>query len=329
MRRTSGARFIRIRRWGKASDWRQSSTRAPARIFPHRAGVDRTRLSRPSGGTGRRSGLKIHRGKTRPGSIPGTATSGASAVINLLIALAARGLRVLGFYVTRIAHALGSIFPGAVAAIGTYILLARRTGKQLEAVMGVAQKEMMARKPDRAVQALQDAFALSRWQFGISSSLHANIGVLLYVQKKYDEAEPHLRKGAATMIKLWLAQAMLGAILFRRKQYPEMEKVFDGAMRGNKGETLLYAVYAWVENQRGEKKKAIEILQKGVKENPSDEKLKTLLGRAQNDKRLKLDGWGDQWSQLWLETPPMMAGPAGRGAFSAPQRFGRARGFRW
>ena len=249
-------------------------------------------------------------------------------MINLLLALAAGVLGFLAFYLPGVAHALGSIFPGVVAAIATYILLARRTGKQLEAVMGVAQEAMKARKPERAVQALQDAFALARWQFGIASSLHANIGVLLYVQKKYDEAEPHLRKGASTMIKLWLAQAMLGAILFRRKQYEEMEKVFDSAMRGNKGETLLYAVYAWVENQRGEKKKAIEILQKGLKENPSDEKLKTLLGRAQNDKRLKLDGWGDQWWQFWLETPPMMAGPAGGAVFSGRQRFGRGGGFR-
>ena len=249
-------------------------------------------------------------------------------MINLLLALAAGVLGFLAFYLPGVAHALGSIFPGVVAAIATYILLARRTGKQLEAVMGVAQEAMKARKPERAVQALQDAFALARWQFGIASSLHANIGVLLYFQKKFDEAEPHLRKGASMMIKLWLAQAMLGAILFRRKQYEEMEKVFDGAMRGNKGETLLYAVYAWVENQRGEKKKAIEILQKGLKENPSDEKLKTLLGRAQNDKRLKLDGWGDQWWQFWLETPPMMAGPAGGAVFSGRQRFGRGGGFR-
>jgi len=33
----------------------------------------------------------------------------------------------------RVAHALGSIFPGLVATVGAYILLARRTGKQLEA----------------------------------------------------------------------------------------------------------------------------------------------------------------------------------------------------
>ncbi len=249
-------------------------------------------------------------------------------MINLLLALVAGAAGFLIFYLTGIAHAIGSIFPGLVAAIAGYILLARRTGKQLEAVMAVAQKEMMARKPERAVQALQDAFSLARWQFGITSSLHANIGVLLYVQKKFDEAEPHLRKGAATMIKLWLAQAMLGAILFRREQYDEMEKVFDKAMRGNKSETLLYAVYAWCENQRGEKKKALEILQRGLKENPSDEKLKTLVGRAQNDKRLKLDGWGEQWWQFWLETSRMMQGPAAGAVFSGRQRFGRGGGFR-
>jgi predicted Zn-dependent protease len=249
-------------------------------------------------------------------------------VINLFLALFAGAVGFLIFYVPGIAHALGSIFPGVVAAVVTYILLARRTGKQLEGVMAVAQKEMMARKPERAVQALQDAFALSRWQFGLSSSLHANIGVLLYVQKKFDEAEPHLRKGAGTVIKLWLAQAMLAALLYRRKQFPEMEKVFESTMRGNKGETLLYAVYAWCESQRGEKKKAIEILQKGVAQNPSDEKLKTLLGRAQNDKRLKLEPWGEQWWQFWLETPPMMAGPQGGAVFSGRQRFGRGGGFR-
>jgi len=248
-------------------------------------------------------------------------------MINLLLSLAAGVLGFLIFYLTGLAHAVGSIFPGVAAAIGAYVFLARRSGKQLEAVMAVAQKEMMARKPERAVAALEQAFKLARWQFGVKSSLHANIGVLLYVQKKVDEAEPHLRKSAGTLLRLWQAQAMLAAILFRKKQYKEMEKIFQGAMRGNKSETLLYAVYAWCESQRGEKKKAIEILQKGVSENASDEKLKTLLGRAQNDKRLKLDGWGEQWWQFWLETPPQMMGPQGN-VFAGRQRFGRGGGFR-
>ena len=243
-------------------------------------------------------------------------------MINLLLSIAAGVAGFLVFFLPGIAHALGSVLPGVIAAVGTYVLLARRSGKQLEAVMAVAQKEMMARKPERAVEALQQAFALSRWQFGVKSSLHANIGVLLYVQKKFDEAEPHLRKSTGTLLRLWQAQAMLAAILYRQKKYPEMEKIVDGALRGNKSETLLYAVYAWCEHARGEKKKAIEVIQKGVDENKSDEKLKALLQRAQNDKRLKLDGWGEQWWQFWLETPPQMMNPQGN-VFAGRQRFGR------
>jgi len=43
----------------------------------------------------------------------------------------------------------------------------------------------------------------------------------------------------------------------------------------------------------------------------SDERLKTLLGRLQNDKRMKLEAFGEQWYQFWLETPPTTQGPGG------------------
>ena len=243
-------------------------------------------------------------------------------MINLLLSILAGGV-VFG-----LSFATGRIHPGLCALFGVvglgfaYFFLARRSGRQLEAIMGAAQKEMMARKPERAVEALQQAFVLSRWQFGVASSLHANIGVLLYVQKKFDEAEPHLRKSTGTLMRLWQAQAMLAAIVYRKKQYDEMEKIFERAISGSKSETLLYAVYAWCEHQRGEKKKAIEILTRGSEENKSDEKLKTLLQRAQNDKRLKLDVWGEQWWQFWLETPPQMMNPQGN-VFAGRQRFGR------
>jgi len=86
--------------------------------------------------------------------------------------------------------------------------------------MQVAQKEMVA--ASRSGQCRRSR-TRSPSRAGSSGSLPActrNIGVLLYVQKKFDEAEPHLRKGAATLMKLWLAQAMLAAILFRPQAVP-------------------------------------------------------------------------------------------------------------
>src|SRR5947209_14870779 len=78
---------------------------------------------------------------------------------------------------------LASLLPAFAALIGAYIFLARRSLKALEAVMATAQKELMARKVDRAVAALEAAFPLSRWQFLIAGQLHAQIGQLLYIQK--------------------------------------------------------------------------------------------------------------------------------------------------
>ena len=237
-------------------------------------------------------------------------------MINLALSLAAAVVAFLAFRLSGL-PTLPSLLPAVVALVATYIILARRTVKQLEGVMANAQKELQARKPERAVAALESAFPLARWQFLVDGQLHGQIGTLLYIQKKFEEAEPHLQK---SFVKIWPARAMLGAQHYRRKEWKQMEGVFDAAIKSNKNEGLLYAVYAWTEDKRGERKKAIDILQKGVKENPSDEKLKNLLIRTQNDKRMKLEAWGEQWWQFWLENPPAM---------TPPGRFGGGRQIRW
>jgi tetratricopeptide (TPR) repeat protein len=229
-------------------------------------------------------------------------------MINLLLAIAAAIVAFCAFFFSGLAHALGSILPAVVAGVVAYILLARRSVKQLEAVMSQVQKELGGRRIDKAIALLEAAFPLARWQFLVASQLHGQIGSLLYIQKKFEEAEPHLQK---SFVKMWPARAMLGAQHFRRKEWKEMESVFDAAVRANKGESLLYAVYAWCEDKRGERTKAIEILQRGTAQVKSDERLKTLLARLQNDKRMKLEAFGEQWWQFWLETPPMMQGPGG------------------
>jgi tetratricopeptide (TPR) repeat protein len=230
-------------------------------------------------------------------------------MINLAVSIAAAVIAFLAVKLSGLPW-LASLLPALIGLIATYILLARRTVKQLEAVMGQVQRELQSRKVDRAIAALQSAFPLARWQFLVDGQLHAQIGTLLYIQKKFDEAEPHLVK---SFVKMWPARAMLAAQHYRRKEWAKMEEIFEAALRANKNEGLLYAVFAWCQDKRGERKKALEILQRGLKENPSDEKLKNLLNRTQNDKRMKLEPWGEQWWQFWLESPPAMMPPGGGG----------------
>src|SRR5436853_6096749 len=97
-------------------------------------------------------------------------------MINLALALVAAFLGFALFYFTHIAHAVGSILPAVVAGVAAYVLLARRTVKQLEAVMASAQKELAGHRVEKAVAILAAAFPLARWQFLVSSQLHGQNG---------------------------------------------------------------------------------------------------------------------------------------------------------
>lgn len=233
---------------------------------------------------------------------------------NLLAAIAAGLLGFLAFRLFGLTT-WQSILPGTVALGGVYFYLVRRTGQLLEAVFAQVGKELQTRKMDLAVELLEKARPLGKWQFLVGAQIDAQIGILLYIQKKFDEAEPHLKAayGHKSLVKVGTANAMLAAQHFRRKEWAQMESVFEGAIGANKNEGLLYAVYAWCQDKRGESKKAVEVLTRGVTENAGDQKLKTLLERAQNDKRLKLEAWGELWWQYWLENPPQLQQQGGFG----------------
>ena len=100
---------------------------------------------------------------------------------------------------------------------------------------------------------------------------------------------------------------------YRKKDLEKMRKVFDEAAKDNKKEGLLFASWAWVEEKEGNHDRAIAVLARGLKANPSDEKLKAAAQALQNDKRLKLGKlYGEQWFQFHLEQmPPQMASPTG------------------
>src|SRR3989442_7439871 len=106
-------------------------------------------------------------------------------MINLLLSLAAALVPFCPFFFSGLAHALGSIFPAVVAGIVSYILLARRTVKQLEALMAQVQKELAGRRIEEAIALLEASFPLARWQVLVASQLHRQISSLLYIQQKF------------------------------------------------------------------------------------------------------------------------------------------------
>jgi len=220
-----------------------------------------------------------------------------SVAAGLVVALAIRAGSGFGW--------AGAIVPGAIIVAGLYLVLARRTWKQLEGVFEETQRELQAQRFERALQVLQGGFRLAPWQFLVASQLHAQIGVLRYVRKEFDEALPHLQKSFS---RHWLARAMLGALLWRRKDMAGMDRAFLEAEKNNKKEGLVWCVHAWLLAKEGRDEEAVKVLGRGAAQNPSDEKLKSALQALQNDKKLKLGKlYGEQWFQFHLEAVPPQA----------------------
>lgn len=222
-------------------------------------------------------------------------------MFNLLIALAAGVVAFLVVYATGLPW-WGAAFPALVALLATYFVLARRTLKKLEALMMSAQRDLAAQRVEPGLAKIRSGFDLARWQFLVASQVHAQLGMLLYMLKRFDEAKPHLEK---SYVRIGQARAMLGALLYQRKDYPGMVRVFEEAVRFNKKDGLLWSVYAWCLENSGQHDKAVEVLSRAVAASPDDERLKAGQLALQNDKRLRLKAYGQEWWAFHLERPPM------------------------
>jgi hypothetical protein len=231
---------------------------------------------------------------------------------NLLLALGAGTLVTIFFGwllgMPRVVVGYG-IIPGIIAMIAVLIVLSRKTGKKLQTIMDRVQAELQPRqgvKPeparfDRAVNILREGYKYKRWQIFVGSTIDAQIGMLLYLQKKFDEAEPHLENA---VWRNWVAKAMLAVNQYRRKNYGKMKAIFEKTAKVAKKESLLWNLYAWCLWKSGDTVGAIDALSRGGEHLKDDERLNTNKAALQKGKRMKMRGWNEMWYQFHLEAPP-------------------------
>jgi tetratricopeptide (TPR) repeat protein len=231
-------------------------------------------------------------------------------MLNLVYAL------VAGIAVTVIVKVAGfsliaGIIPGTIVFLGAYVVLARRTFVKVQQVMEQVKKEFEAMpanekerklKADKVIKMLEAALPLGKQQFLIESELHAQIGMIHHLFKNTDAAMASFSK---TTPRSYLARAIQGAIYFQRKDFDQMRKSFEEAVKHGKKDGMVWAAYAWCLQQNKDTDGALKVLARSVAENPSDEKLKNALTALQNDKKLKMKAWEPAWWQFGLETPPM------------------------
>lgn len=226
-----------------------------------------------------------------------------SLAIALVTALALFGIGSAVFDVT------SGIVIALVAAVPVYILLLRWSGKRSTKAMADVEAHLRAQRFELAIKALEDLRPIARWQPLLGSALDAQIGMIKYAyQRDFEGALPHLEKAGP---RLWQAGAMLAALHFKKKRYDDMERVFDAVSRKNKKQGMLWAIYSWCEWKRGEKTKALEVLNRGLLVLPNDARLKTHQHAIANGKKPKMNVYGAEWMAMHLETGPGQMPPGG------------------
>lgn len=189
---------------------------------------------------------------------------------------------------------------GILAGAGLFIWQGRKVQQELEKIFTRAGELLKKQQFEKAIEVMKEGYRFSSKQFLVKGSIDGQIGVVQYLRKKNEEAEPLL---ASASMQHYIAKAMLGILQWKRGEKKKAKETFNLALKSGKKESLLYAVYAYMLVEMGERDRAIEILNQGLGICKGDERLITNRNLLQNGKALKMKVYGEQWYQFLLERP--------------------------
>src|ERR1039457_4352719 len=190
---------------------------------------------------------------------------------NILISAAAGAVTFLILRFATPAPWWLSIPVAVIIFMGVFYLISRMIMKKVMTIMDTVSKDLQAQRVDKGIRELQGAFKYGKWQIYVTGQLNAQIGMIYYMKRDFTAAFPYLEK---TFFKNWVAMGMLAVTYMKRNKKDKMRETFDKAVQGSPKEALLWNLYAYCLCECGDSEKAKEILDKGLKKIPGDEKTK-------------------------------------------------------
>jgi len=218
---------------------------------------------------------------------------------NLLLALALAAV-VYGA-VASYAGWLAGFLPALIVLGVAYVLLARRSGRQLEAIFKRAMKEMEGGRVDQGRKILEEGFALARWQFLVGAQIHAQLGSIDYLQRNFKSARKHLEKAWS---RHWQAQAMLAAIDHREGNNAAALGRLEKLKSAGAKEAVYWGLFAYIATESGDADKALQVLDLGQQQLPSSDSLKNMANQVRNKKKVKMKPFAPGWYQFFPEQIP-------------------------
>ncbi len=221
-----------------------------------------------------------------------------------------------------------AVVPGLITTGVTLYLLARRIGRLVEAEMQEVVPLMQQRKIDEAVAKLQQIKErYGRWQLLLEGQMDAQMGMIDYLQLKFDEALPKLERGR---FRNWTALVCIGCIHWRKGAKEAAWEAFEEAHRVNPQDPILYLVWATLLHRDKRRTEALQAIDKGIKAIPDNQLLLDLQRTIANKKRVSTKHFPQTWYQFFPEELAQQMvmrgrrGPLPEGVPAPPQapRFG-------
>jgi Tfp pilus assembly protein PilF len=219
---------------------------------------------------------------------------------NLIISCAAAALVFILLKFAVGAYWLMALFIAFLVFVGLFYLISRIVMKKITAIMDTVTKDLQGQRVEKGIRELQGAFKYGKWQIYVNGQLNAQIGMIYYMKRDFSNAFPYLEKA---FFKNWVAMGMLAISYMKRNKNDRMKVTFEKAVQGTPKESLLWNLYAYCLNEIGDTGKAKEVLEKGLKKIPGDERLKYNLEALQEGKKMKMKNYGELWLQFHLERP--------------------------
>ncbi len=227
---------------------------------------------------------------------------------NLLIALAVSVLSFAGVLLADLPWYAG--LPPALLLFPLVLyVLARRTGQQLQAALAPVQA-LMAELPQARSQAdahakldqVRQRFAEVRdvfgpWQLLLSGQLEAQIGMLDYMQGRFDAALPRLSKA-------WrdpMATLYEGCVHARRGRLDQAWAAFERASGYSNKEATVYLIWGLVAAKKGDTARAVTVFAKGLEALPGHPEIKKLHGAVANKHKVDPTQLGELWFRFFPE----------------------------
>jgi len=229
---------------------------------------------------------------------------------NLLIAI---GISIVLFIVGSLVTGtlVAGFIPGSIGLAVTYVILARRSGKKLQALMTRAGKEFQSGRLDTGRKILKEGLAFRKWQFLVDAQIHAQLGSLDYLQRRYKDARVHLEKAevlSSALGRQWIPQAMLATIDFREKKHADALQRIGKLKKAGGKDSCFWGLYAYLAMESGDKERALSILADAAKKLPDSNSIQGMTTSIQNRKKVKMKAFAPTWYQFFPEQMPRKMG---------------------